>query len=190
MGVVEVIVFAQCTHQVPLIPQHQEQHRLHLPLRRHHRHQHRPVPANTADEDTLSDPVLSEDGNSVTLYAGYLKVSTAQGIAMKTISSGTSTTVTASDIKISQTGSIPLAISNGGSAILYDSFATITYGQLFIYNGGTTAVPARADTYPESISLTDDGTSLLYTLWYDSTDSTQTKQPDINFPGIFDWQLG
>jgi hypothetical protein len=39
------------------------------------------------------------------------------------------------------------------------------FGQLFIYNsGGTTAVPARAATYPESISLTDDGTSLLYTL--------------------------
>jgi hypothetical protein len=148
-------------------------------------------PANTTDSDSLADPIISEDGTHLALYAGLLKGSSAQGLVIKAVSGGKSTTVTASDVSVPSVGAVPLAISNDGSSVLYDAQTASLYGKFMIdQNGGSTAVPDRADSYPETASLTADGSSLIYTLWYKSTDSTQTKQPDINFPGVFDWQVG
>jgi hypothetical protein len=149
-------------------------------------------PANTADHDQLHIPVLSADGSHLALFA--LLASTCDceyGVAVKALSNGTSTTVTASDIKVHGLEDYPLAVSDDGGTFAYVNDSAGQYGQLGVYQGGgVTPVPVRADTYPESVSLTGTGSALLYTLWYHSYDSTQASFPDINYPGVFEWQLG
>jgi Fibronectin type III domain len=145
-------------------------------------------PANTTNRDNLDAPVLSPDGSHIALFADLATGQT--GIAIKTISSGTSTTVTASNIKIHGINDVPVAASAGATTLIWDD-VTGKYTQVAVYSGGKSRrPPIRSDAYPESVSLTDTGSTLLYTLWFHSTDSTQTKFPNINFPGVFEWQLG
>lgn len=149
-------------------------------------------PANTTGNDTLDAPVLSPDGRHLALRADLVATCGCEtGIAIKTISSGTSTTVTASDIKIQGSDNIPFAASDSATTLAYEQVNTDGDRPVAVYSGGQSRdLPRRSDTHFNSVSLTDTGSTVLYTLWFVSTDSTQTDFPDINFPGVFEWQFG
>jgi hypothetical protein len=149
-------------------------------------------PANTANNDQLDNPVLSADGSHLALHADLASTCNCEyGVAVKALSGGTATTVTASDIKVRGLDDFPLAVSDGGGTAAYVNItAGQQYGQVSVYRGGKiTRLPASADTYPATVSLAAGGSALLYTLWYHSYDSTQATFPDINYPGVFEWQL-
>jgi fibronectin type 3 domain-containing protein len=150
-------------------------------------------PANTANRDELGNPLLSNDGSHIALYADNFATCSAtcpQGIVVKPLSGRTSTTVTPADILVKDPGNNDtlLSITNAGSTFVYSDV-----NRLMVYQGGaSTAVPSLGTTFAQSaqIESSPTGSAVVYTLWCESPHTSSTGQDLVNYPGVFEWALG
>ncbi len=144
-------------------------------------------PVNTKNRQSLLSPVISPDGTRIAVQvAAPCPGSCQPGIAIKTLTSkGKSTTVTKTDVRVRATAGItdfPVSLSDGGTALAYSLFNSATGASRFqVYrSGGSVIVPALSTTYPETAELTENGSTLFYTL----------ALKDTNYPGVFEWAFG
>jgi hypothetical protein len=153
-------------------------------------------PANTAEDDILVTPVLSDDGSHIALLAQGLRSTSCtgactEGIVVKQLTGATSTTVTPANVLVPNLNFAPLSIGNSGSTFAYLNSGFGTHGQVEVYQSGkSTALPALANTYPESAQVTASGSAVFYTLWYNSADGLSTGEAPENYPGVYEWALG
>lgn len=146
------------------------------------------VVSDTADLDI---PVLSADGTHIAFDYTDL-TNNVGGVVVKSV---TQSSITASDI-ISALEGDPAAVSDDGSTLVTTSFNNSTPVPdgpevIDVYkNGATSTAPSLAYLYEESVSLTPDGSTLLYTLAVLHTDMPPQQSGFYNdYPGVYEWQI-
>jgi hypothetical protein len=143
-------------------------------------------PANTANGDQLTYPLISADGSHI--LASYASATNpdAEGLVIKQVSGDKSTTVTASDIRVPYLAYEiqPMSISTNGSAFAYwADDPDQENGWFALYHAGKSQIaPQLTSSYPETADITGDGSSLVYT-------ATMVGVSPLNYPGVYEWQL-
>lgn len=132
-------------------------------------------PSNTAAGDYILDPILSPDGSHIAVYYSPSGGSSG-GIALKAMS-GSPLTISSSDVAVPDSSgtAYALALSNQGPITFSNK-----RGALAVYaNGQTLSAPALSDSPPEWADISENGSTLLYTLYLNFE----------NYPGVYDWQI-
>jgi len=142
-------------------------------------------PANAANGDSLYDPVISGDGSHVAMQ--YSSANATVGLVIKRVDGSA---VSPSDIVARYDNisaqDVPVALSDGGSVLVYSvwTFPTPGLDWFAVYsNGATKAAPSLSAIFPQTASLTADGSLLVYT----SLSSAPAYRD--HYPGVYAWQL-